>query len=189
MKRYKKVLKAELYSSGGAPKQIDEYLKTADIVKKAGLPRLRRRSKKQLARQLGVSFWDRPHLKPLLMTTTSFATLIVIVIVMAQNAKPGSALYLLKRGSENVRVLVEPNYQDEITQRRKAELDTLIQQKADAAQIVKAEDAFNRALVKASPNTQERLREHEGSGYRYNQELKTYQVDGQHPSEGSGGSD
>lgn len=180
MRRHKKDLKAELYSSGGVPKQIDEYIKTAGQIKKAGVPKLSRRSKRRLARQLGVSRWHRPSLKPLLLASSTLVAMLVIVIVLAQTAKPGSVLYLLKRGSENARALVEPNYQDEIAARRKAELETLVQQKADATQIIKAEDDFNKALVKSSPNTQERLREKSDDSSGYNQELKQSQVEGTH---------
>lgn len=53
-------------------------------------------------------------------TGGAFMALLILVFV-AQSAQPGSVLYALKRGSEEVRVLVQPGFTREDVQRRREE--------------------------------------------------------------------
>lgn len=58
----------------------------------------------------------------------SMAGFAVVLVFIAQSALPGSWLYDVKRGSEEVRTLVQPGYTDTLVEERKKEVEELQKQ-------------------------------------------------------------
>jgi hypothetical protein len=86
----------------------------------ASTPGLSAEAKSRIADEIG--------LKPRMLFVTprlalaSVAILFVAILVLAQYAKPGQTLYSLKRGTQQVRVIVQPGFnQDDLNKLRAAE--------------------------------------------------------------------
>jgi hypothetical protein len=100
----------------------EEAKALAEIANKIGVSTsgLIPQAKSRIAR--GIGFKQRGHrVNYRLVLGGSFAALAIMVVV-AQSALPGSPLYALKRGSEEVRTVVEPGFNDDdLRQRREIE--------------------------------------------------------------------
>lgn len=87
-----------------------EAKRMAHVAKAVGkdAPALSAEAKKRIAEDIGFSA-RKPIVTPRLAFASAFALLIVLVVV-AQAAKPGQVLYSVKRGTEHVRAIVQPGY-------------------------------------------------------------------------------
>lgn len=86
------------------------------------LPTLDKKTKQAIAREIGFGrqpfIWAHPRLS---LAAGSLATMMVAIVLVAQSAKPGTTLYQVKRGSEQVRVLVQPSFKQQLQQEQQAE--------------------------------------------------------------------
>lgn len=125
-------LKRQLKSQGASPKDAEELSGlSAELY---GLtPNLDPKAKRKIADEIGF--------KPIRVgygfrwaTGSAFLALITLVIV-AQSAKPGSVLYALKRGTEEVRVIVQPGFdKEDLKQRREEEKKQIDDDKSEGHQ-------------------------------------------------------
>ena len=112
-------LKRQLKQQGASAKDVKDLAGVSSELKDAA-PNLDPKVKKQIAEKIGF--------KPVRVsngfrwaTGGAFASLLTLVIV-AQSAQPGSVLYALKRGTEEVRVIIQPGFDEEdLKQRRQDE--------------------------------------------------------------------
>lgn len=83
--------------------------------------------KRHIGQQIGLR--QTPHYaRPRFALAGAFAALIILSIA-AQFAQPGSPLYALKRATQEVRVILQPSFKDELQHQREDE-----QRKADEQQ-------------------------------------------------------
>lgn len=112
-------LKRQLERQGASTKDATELAGVSDELKDV-IPNLDPKAKKQIAQEIGF--------KPVRVSNSfrwatggAFVSLLALVVV-AQSAQPGSVLYALKRGTEEVRVIVQPGFDEEdLKQRRQDE--------------------------------------------------------------------
>ncbi len=80
---------------------------------------LSREAKDAIAEQIG---FKPVHVKTRRrMEMAGAFTILLFLTVAAQFANPGSPLYALKRGTQNVRAIVQPSYKQELEQEREQE--------------------------------------------------------------------
>lgn len=104
----------------GVPKEEVDDLSTVAKQLETSVPRLTGEAKARIAKEVGFRPLRINHLLRY-STAGAFATLLILVFV-AQSAQPGSVLYALKRGTEEVRVIVQPGFdRDDVQQRREDE--------------------------------------------------------------------
>ena len=130
------LLRRELRKGGAHGDARDLAALTAYM--SAGIPSLSRRTKREIAEQLGL---QRPHRSWVrgMEFGSAFAACLVLVLLFSQMAIPGSPLYAIKRVSEDARLKVQPSFMYEIVDRRKAELTDLEQRKANVQTIKQAQ--------------------------------------------------
>jgi uncharacterized membrane protein YgcG len=114
------LLKLELRRNGATAADADTMARIADSIGR-DVPGLSNDAKQRIADEIGFSakksFVTAPRL-----VFASFAVLFIALVVLAQSAKPGQILYGLKRGSDQVRVIVQPGFkQTDLQERRAAE--------------------------------------------------------------------
>lgn len=135
-------LKSQLKKAGAQPAELDELAAVTRQLEDA-VPRLEHNRKDDIARQIG---FKPVHVKRQRAVALSGAfAVFVIVVLLAQLARPGTPLYAVKRGTEEVRIKVQPGYQEDVVERRKTELDELKRQKAEDAAIEQAKEDLDRA--------------------------------------------
>lgn len=145
MKNY--FTKRQLLHQGASPEDANELARIAKDLR-GSVPGLNPDVKKQIAQDIG--FKPAKNTTNLRFATAGAFVALVVLSVVAQSAQPGSVLYALKRGTEEVRVILQPGFdEDDIQQRRederqheiednKQEEDTTSEQSDDA---IKADDA------------------------------------------------
>jgi hypothetical protein len=109
-------------------------------------PMLSRERKNAIAADIGFKM-PSPLSRHRMVLASGFATLLLIsAAALAQAALPGTKLYALKRGTENVRVLVQPGYRQEVVERRKDELNELRKVNASKESVHEAEEAVHESV-------------------------------------------
>lgn len=103
----KLILQWQLRMQGASAAEAKRMAHVAKAVGKDA-PALSAEAKKRIAEDIGFSA-RKPIVTPRLAFASAFALLIVLVVV-AQAAKPGQVLYSVKRGTEHVRAIVQPGY-------------------------------------------------------------------------------
>lgn len=111
-------------------KLLSSIADTLSVITPSGLSSS---AKKQIAADLG--FTSRRHIATPKLAFASLAAVFAILIVLAQGAQPGSVLYALKRGSEEVRTVVQPGFNQEDLQQRRDD------EQRKAAETQKQEDS------------------------------------------------
>jgi hypothetical protein len=80
----------------------------ARLIEELDLPTLDKETKSRIATDIGFGY--HPYRKTFARSWEgAIAVLVVMVLVFAQSAKPGSALYAIKRGTDKVRTAVTHN--------------------------------------------------------------------------------
>ncbi len=179
-----KILRWQLRRQGTSPKEADSLAKLAQALS-VSLPELHPETKKQIAEDLG--FKPRyPIIKPKFAIAGTAAAFVVLVVI-SQSAQPGSTLYALKRGSEQVRTVVQPGFnQEDLDKRREDERNKA----AEVQQ--KQEDRSSQPSGQSADDNNSAIRQkREQSGQR--QSESTSKPDEQKssnsgPGSGSGGS-
>ncbi|MBC7868742.1 hypothetical protein H7X69_00995 [Candidatus Saccharibacteria bacterium] len=103
----------------GATRQEARELSDITNDLRDSVPHLDVSVKRQIAQQIGFS--QTPiYAKPRFAMVGAFATIMVLSIA-AQFAQPSSPLYAIKRATEEVRVILQPSFKDEMQHRRQDE--------------------------------------------------------------------
>lgn len=147
------LLKYRLHRAGADKHETEELAMLARRIERmADVPHLSERKKRDIAAGLGL----RPA--PLLLRARPIfgmvAALVIGTVLVAQSAQPGSALYGIKRSSEEVIVRVQPSFQSERVERRRNELEYLQQTNAEADKIYKAQEDYQKSIEKAQEDQQ-----------------------------------
>lgn len=136
-------LKRELRQAGATERELTGLLATFSALDATTQPRLSNETRKRIeAISGGRRKW------PVITTwamSGSFAVFVALVI-SAQFAEPSSALYGLRRSTEDIRALVQPSYRDELVEIRREELEKLEAEHATPAIIDQAADAYRKAI-------------------------------------------
>ena len=120
------ILKRQLRKAGATRQEARELSDISNDLR-SSVPHLGTSVKHQIAQDIGLR--QRPiYAKPRFALAGAFAV-IVMLSVAAQFAQPSSPLYALKRATEEVRVILQPSFKDELQHRRQDE-----QRKADEQQ-------------------------------------------------------
>ncbi len=114
------LLKLELRRNGATAADADAMARIATSIGH-DVPGLSSEAKKRIADEIGFvsrkQFVTAPRL-----VFASVAVLFMVLVLLAQSSKPGQILYGLKRGSDQVRVIVQPGFkQTDLQERRAAE--------------------------------------------------------------------
>jgi hypothetical protein len=110
------LLRRELKRQGATSKDAESMLSIAQVLS-LDVPSLPAEVKKQIAHDIGFKP-QRQIIKPRFAIAGATAAFVVL-IVLSQSAQPGSTLYALKRGSEEVRTVVQPGFNHEDLQQRR----------------------------------------------------------------------
>src|SRR5690606_2568132 len=97
-------------------------------------------TKDEIARIPGkrVRYWHLPARYAL----AGSLTLAVLMVGLAQTAGPGNPLYGIRRGTEQIRAWIQPDYTETLVDERKAEVEKLIEQNAAPEKIEQAERLY-----------------------------------------------
>lgn len=116
----KLLLKLQLRTTGANAAEADAMARIAAAIG-SDVPGLSGAAKQRIADEIGFSTKKTLITAPRLVFA-SIAIIFVALLLLAQSAKPGQILYGLKRGSEQVRVIVQPGFnQTDLQERRAAE--------------------------------------------------------------------
>lgn len=149
-------LKRQLQKAEGSRLEAVELSTLAGAIERANPEiKLTKAEKSQIAQVIG---FNRSHSRTERVASFSTAMAIVLVVVMAaQSALPGSALYGVKRSSETVLVHTTPGLkQDDLISRRKMELEQLRQKQAAPARIRQADEDLEQAEDRSHSDAQGR---------------------------------
>lgn len=139
-------LRKELRSVGAGEHEADKLADVAISLKKLKPHGLSAETKRRLAPKPELS--REPHGLRWAVAGT-FATACLLLIV-AQSALPGSWLYGLKRKTETIRTQIQPDYQDNLVEKREAEVQELKQmEKADPAVLEEAEKNYQNSFERS----------------------------------------
>lgn len=103
----------------GATRQEARELSAITSDLRSSVPHLDASVKHQIAQDIGLR-QRSAYAKPRFALAGALAV-IVMLSVAAQFAQPGSPLYALKRATEEVRVILQPSFKDELQHRRQDE--------------------------------------------------------------------
>lgn len=124
----------------GATKQ--ESLELASVASRlhGSVPHLSATAKDQIAQQIGIRLVP-VYKRPRFALAGAFVGLLILSIA-AQFAQPGSPLYALKRVTQEVRVILQPSYKEDLRKEREVEQSgsTDDQRRSDDTTTDKAED-------------------------------------------------
>jgi hypothetical protein len=88
--------------------EAKELRALARQIKKLDIPALDKETKSRIASDIGFGYHS--HRKTFVRSWEgAVAALLVIILVFAQSAKPGSALYSVKRGTDKVKMVITQN--------------------------------------------------------------------------------
>lgn len=150
MKKLK--LKRELRQIGASPSEAADLARLAGQLGGVKLRGLSAGTRDEIARIPGkrVHYF---HIPARYAMGGALAAVIVLVGV-AQTAKPGSALYNVKRGTEEVRAIVQPGYVDTLVEERKTEVEQLKQEQATPEKVEKAERDYEKTRERSQQRRQ-----------------------------------
>lgn len=172
-------LKRQFKQAGSSKTEADSLSKLADNISNV-LPSLDPQIKQEIAQQIG--FKPVRNIPKLRLGLAGATAVFAILIVSAQSALPGSVLYALKRGSEEIRVIVQPGFnQDDLNKRREDEQDKL-RQKADDSSNGETED-------RSGKSSNDDIEGRSGSDSGKNEETKLDNSDSGSNSSGSSSGD
>lgn len=115
------ILRWQLRQQGASAKDAKALSSVAKNVGRADSPGLSSDAKKRIAAEIGIANRWQFVTIPRLAIGGALA-LFAVVVAFSQSALPGTPLYSIKRGSEQVRLLVQPGFnQQDIQQRRESE--------------------------------------------------------------------
>ncbi len=98
-------LKHQLKSQGSSGADTEELIKLAALLERAEIPALDKSEKQKIASAIGFGY--SPHRKAFIRTWEGAAAILIIfIMVLAQTATPGSALYPVRKGGQKVRSAV-----------------------------------------------------------------------------------
>lgn len=137
-------IRGELSAQAKTDREAEDLERFARALATADLPHLPKESKRAIAEEIGFA---RPPLwrRPLTLSLSGSFVVVLILTIIAQSAQPGSVLYALKRGSERARVLVDPDFERTIIERRKDEVKRLKDADASKEQVEQAKNALDQA--------------------------------------------
>lgn len=123
----------QLRQAGANTSEMAELEAVAGILHELTPPGLTAAARQRIDHRLPIDIEEnKPKHRLVFWSLTgagSFAVLLITVTALAQFALPGSPLYGLKRGLEEARVQVQPDYADRILENRQTEIKQLEQQK------------------------------------------------------------
>lgn len=106
MRRF--MLKRQLNTLAQSPAEAAQLARLARAIGDVELPRLSPGSKAAIAHDIGFGY--HPHHKAFIRSWEGALTiLVVMVLTFAQSARPGSALYSVKKGTDKVRTALIQN--------------------------------------------------------------------------------
>lgn len=98
-------LKHQLKNDGASQQEAEALSYTAAQMRHLDVPDLRLEAKSRIANEVGFNY--NPHRQSIIRVwQTAIALLLIIVVVFAQSAQPGSAFYRVKQGSDKVESIV-----------------------------------------------------------------------------------
>lgn len=138
-------LKKELLEVGAKESEVSELSNVAKLLGSAQQTSLSATTKESIKGIPGSK--EKRSLIPVFAFGGSFAVF-MITVVIARSSMPGATLYDLKRNAEDARTLIQPNYVENLVEKRQAELEILKQESAPEDKVRKAEEAHQEALKK-----------------------------------------
>ncbi len=112
------ILKKQLRTAGATRQEARDLSAIINDLRDS-VPHLNASVKRQIAQQIGLK--PKPiYTKPRFALAGAFVALIILSIA-AQFAQPGSPLYALKHATEEVRVILQPSFKNELQHRRQDE--------------------------------------------------------------------
>lgn len=156
-------LKKELLKAGAKKEEIKDLTNISKLLASTNKPKLSDYTIKSIENIPGSK--EKRSLMPIYVLSTSFGVLLFTVL-LAQSAMPGNMLYNFKRSSEDLRTIIQPNYIDNVVEKREEELETLKKENAPKELIEKAEEAKNEAINKYERRSKNRREKDQKSDRR-----------------------
>lgn len=135
-------LEKELRSLGVNANESEQLSRLAGDLRKSNLPKLSKETKSQISRIPG----KRWQLHIYHFAAGGAAAMFIGLVFLSQSALPGSWLYGIKRGSEQLRTIVQPGYSETLIDKRADEIDQLIETEAEPAQLEQAKQEYEKAI-------------------------------------------
>lgn len=135
-------LEKDLRSLGVNANESEQLSILAGALRKSNLPKLSKETKSQISSIPG----KRWQLHIYTFAAGGVAAAFVGLVFLSQSALPGSWLYGIKRGSEQLRTVVQPGYSETLIDKRAEEIDQLIETEAEPAQLEQAKQEYQRAI-------------------------------------------
>ncbi|MEP7205009.1 MAG: hypothetical protein ABI716_02355 [Candidatus Saccharibacteria bacterium] len=166
----------------GASRQEARQLSALTSELRHVLPHLDGSAKQQIAHQIGLHRTPL-YAKPRFALVGATAAIIILSIAV-QFAQPGSPLYALKRATEEVRVILQPSFKEELQHQRQAEQRQIDDQQRSNDQQRSGgtpSDGSGDSSGRGSSNDAAPINLNDGSG-----KIDELKVDSSGPSSGSG---
>src|SRR5579862_5641500 len=133
----KRMLQKELRLAGATPGELPELTDLADQISELG----------ELPNTTNTRpWWQRFGLVPISAAATGLL-LGTLVLALSQTSLPGTPGYPVKRASEQIAVLVDPNYRATVMMRRSQELKQLVNQSAGQGKVLATLAAYQQEAV------------------------------------------
>lgn len=150
----------DLRKTGATPHEAAELASIASQIENIQPRGLRRETKDRIARIPGKpSFYL--HI-PLRYAAGSAMAVMLVTFGIAQTANPGSLLYGIKRGTQEVRTWVNPDYVDTLVEEREKEVEQLKQENAAPEKIEQAELEAEQTKERSRQRQEKRQKENRG---------------------------
>lgn len=140
-------LKKELISEGSGEQEARELLKLARKLNQANKPTVSIQTRLKIEEIAGP-----PSRAPLFIRYSlgSGLAILAMVVLAAQYSSPSSALYGIKRATEDIHAFIIPEYKDDLVNVRKDELEALDKLEASPDLLEKAAESYKKAVDKSS---------------------------------------
>mgnify|MGYP001389224413 CR=1 FL=1 len=100
-----RLLRRQLQESGASKQEAIELANITRLVHSADLPTLDKATKARIAREIGIPYYSHRRVVQR-ASISAFAVLTVLVLALAQTAKPGTSLYAVRKTTTSVKQFV-----------------------------------------------------------------------------------
>jgi len=135
-------IRSQLRSLGANADEADKLARLAKDLKSTPLPNLSAETKRDI-RTIPGQRWQLHIYK---FAAGGAVAIFVGMLFVAQSALPGSALYGLKRSTEQIRTFIQPSYTETLIDKRGEEIEQLKQNEAAPAQLEQAKKEYEKAI-------------------------------------------
>lgn len=148
----KQKLTRELRKIGAGPHEAADLVDLASQLESLEVHKLSAITREDIARIPGkrVRYFHIPARYAFGSALAAF----LLVTGIAQTSQPGSMLYALKRGTEEIRAAVQPGYVDDLVEERKAEVEHLKLEQAAPEKIQEAERDYQQTRERSEQRQQ-----------------------------------